>query len=83
MAVKAKLEAEYTDPKGAEALSSRSRYCWLRDTYEGKISSVKIGRKVLIPIREIRRRLEEATRPRTDQAVISNEDPAGPGASAE
>jgi hypothetical protein len=64
-------------------MTTRSRWSWLRDVKAGKISSVKIGRKILIPIAELRRVLAEHTRPRVDQAVISNEDPDGPEAPAE
>jgi hypothetical protein len=64
VAVIAKVEPEYLTVQGAEALSSRSRWSWRRDAYEGKIASVKLGTKLLIPVSEIRRVIAEGTRPR-------------------
>lgn len=64
MAVIAKVEAEYVSVQGAEAMTGRSRWSWRRDAYEGKIASVKLGAKLLIPIAEIRRVIAENTRPR-------------------
>uniref|UniRef100_E6QID8 Uncharacterized protein n=1 Tax=mine drainage metagenome TaxID=410659 RepID=E6QID8_9ZZZZ len=63
MAVVAKLETEYVSVQGAETMTGRSRWSWRRDAYEGKIASVKLGAKLLIPIVEIRRVIAENTRP--------------------
>jgi hypothetical protein len=60
----AKIEREFIDVKGAETMTGRSRWSWRRDAYEGKIASVKLGAKLLIPISEIRRVIAENTRPR-------------------
>jgi len=68
MAVIAKIEAEYVSVQGAEAMTGRSRWSWRRDAYEGKIASVKLGAKLLIPIAEIRRVIAENTRPRLQDA---------------
>jgi hypothetical protein len=59
----AKLEPEFVDVKGAEIITGRSRWSWRRDAYEGKVASVKLGAKLLIPIAEIRRVIAENTRP--------------------
>ena len=67
MAVIARVEAEYVSVQGAETMTGRSRWSWRRDAYSGKIASVKLGTKLLIPIAEIRRVLAENTRPRLDQ----------------
>lgn len=64
MAVIAKVEPEFVSVQGAETMTGRSRWSWRRDAYEGRISSVKLGAKLLIPIAEIRRVLAENTRPR-------------------
>jgi hypothetical protein len=64
MAVIAKVETEYVSPQGAETMTGRSRWSWRRDAYDGKIESVKLGAKLLIPITEIRRVIAEGTRPR-------------------
>ena len=67
MAVIAQVEAEYVSVQGAETMTGRSRWSWRRDAYTGKIASVKLGTKLLIPIAEIRRVLAENTRPRLDR----------------
>ena len=64
MAVIAKVEPELVSVQGAEIMTGRSRWSWRRDAYEGKIASVKIGAKLLIPIAEVRRVIQENTRPR-------------------
>ena len=68
MAVIAKVEPEYVSVQGAENMTGRSRWSWRRDAYEGKIASVKLGAKLLIPIAEIRRVIAENTRPRLQDA---------------
>ncbi|HEX7729881.1 MAG TPA: hypothetical protein VF392_12640 [Terracidiphilus sp.] len=68
MAVIAKVEAEYVSVQGAETMTGRSRWSWRRDAYDGKIASVKLGAKLLIPIAEIRRVIAENTRPRLRDA---------------
>ena len=68
MAVVAMVETEYVSVQGAEIMTGRSRWSWRRDAYSGKISSVKLGAKLLIPIAEIRRVIAENTRPRLAEA---------------
>lgn len=63
MSVIAKVDAEYVSVQGAETMTGRSRWSWRRDAYEGRIASVKLGAKLLIPISEIRRVIAENTRP--------------------
>jgi hypothetical protein len=63
--MKRSLEPEYVGVAEAEAMTSRSRWSWRRDAYNGTIASVKIGTRLLIPISEIRRVLAENTRPAT------------------
>lgn len=67
MAVIAKVEPELVSVQSAEVMTGRSRWSWRRDAYEGKIASVKIGAKLLIPIAEVRRVITENTRPRVKQ----------------
>jgi len=64
MAVIAKLEPELVSVQGAEVMTGRSRWSWRRDAYDGRIASVKLGTKLLIPVSEIRRVIAEGTRPR-------------------
>lgn len=68
MALNVKVEPEYVSVQGAETMTGRSRWSWRRDAYDGKIASVKLGAKLLIPIAEIRRVIAENTRPRVEQA---------------
>ena len=63
-----KIEPELLGMADAEAMTGRSRWSWRRDAYEGKISSVKLGAKLLIPISEVRRVIAENTRPRLQDA---------------
>ena len=63
MALIAKVEPEYVSVQSAEIMTGRSRWSWRRDAYAGRIASVKIGAKLLIPIAEIRRVIAENTRP--------------------
>jgi hypothetical protein len=68
MAVLTGVEPEFISVQGAETMTGRSRWSWRRDAYSGKIASVKIGAKLLIPIAEIRRVIAENTRPRLQDA---------------
>ncbi len=68
MTVLAKIEPEYVSVQSAETMTGRSRWSWRRDAYQGKIASVKIGAKLLIPISEVRRVIAENTRPRLQDA---------------
>jgi hypothetical protein len=58
------IEREYLGVDEAETLSGRSRWTWRRDCYEGRVASVKLGRRLLIPMSEIRRVMAEGLRPR-------------------
>lgn len=61
------VEREYVGVGEAETMSSRSEWSWRRDAYEGKIASVKVGRRLLIPVSEIRRVIAEGMRPRLEK----------------
>jgi hypothetical protein len=67
MVVTGKIEPELMSVLSAEIMTGRSRWSWRRDAYEGRIASVKLGAKLLIPIAEIRRVIAENTRPRVHQ----------------
>lgn len=60
------VEPEYVGVQDAEVMTGRSRWSWRRDCYLGAVASVKIGRRLLIPMSEIRRLIAENTRPRLD-----------------
>ena len=67
MSVIAKVEPELVSVQSAEIMTGRSRWSWRRDAYEGRIASVKLGVKLLIPISEIQRVIQEGTRPRLEK----------------
>jgi hypothetical protein len=58
------VEPEYMGVDNAEILSGLSRWTWRAWAYSGKVASVKVGRRLLIPVTEIRRVMAEGTRPR-------------------
>lgn len=62
------VEPEYGGVQDAEVMTGRSRWSWRRDCYSGAVASVKIGRRLLIPMSEIRRMIAENTRPRLQDA---------------
>jgi len=62
-----RIEAEYVGVEDAETLTGRSRWSWRKDAYSGRIASVKLGRRLLIPVAEIRRVLAEGLRPRVEE----------------
>lgn len=61
-----KIEPELLGMEDAERMTGRSRWSWRRDCYSGTVASVKIGRRLFVPIAEIRRVIAESTRPRLD-----------------
>jgi excisionase family DNA binding protein len=56
------VSAEYLGVAEAEARTSISRWTWRRWAYSGKVSSVKLGKRLLIPASEISRLVAENTR---------------------
>jgi hypothetical protein len=63
-----KIETELLGMADAEAMTGRSRWSWRRDCYSGAIASVKIGRRLFVPMSEVRRVIAENTRPRLEGA---------------
>jgi excisionase family DNA binding protein len=47
----------------AEHLTGVSRWTWRRWAYDGRVGSVKLGKRLLIPTAEIERLMRENTRP--------------------
>jgi hypothetical protein len=60
------IEPQFVSVDGAEILSSVSRWTWRAMAYDGRIESVKVGARLLIPLSEIRRVIAEGRRPRAD-----------------
>jgi helix-turn-helix protein len=63
----ATVQPEFVSVDEAEILTGISRWTWRDYAREGKIDSTKVGARVLVPLREIRRLLEESYRPRIPQ----------------
>ena len=62
------IEREYVGVDDAETLTGRSKWTWRRDAYNGRIASCKVGRRLLIPIAEVRRVMSEGLRPALPEA---------------
>ena len=60
------IEPELLGMADAEVMTGRSRWSWRRDAYAGKIASVKIGRRLFVPVAEVQRVIAECTRPRLE-----------------
>lgn len=60
------IERKYRSVKEAENYSGLSAWFWRRQAYAGSIESFKVGTRLLIPISEIDRVLEEGRRPRLE-----------------
>lgn len=58
-----KTEAEFLGVAEAETRTGVSRWTWRRWAYDGKIASVKLGRRLLIPTAEIQRIIDRGMRP--------------------
>lgn len=58
-----KQEQEYLGVAEAEARYGPSRWTWRRWAYSGRIASVKLGDRLLIPVAECERLVKEGTRP--------------------
>lgn len=69
---KKSLKAEYLSVVDAEIISGLSRWTWRAWAYSGRIASVKVGRRLLIPATEIHRIIAEGTRPQ----VVGVNDPS-------
>jgi len=61
------IEPEWISVDTAEAMTGISRWTWRRSAYSGAVESAKFGRRLLLPVREVRRILAENTRPRVAQ----------------
>jgi hypothetical protein len=57
---------EYLSVQEAEKRYGPSEWTWRRWAYVGKISSVKLGGRLLIPLKECERLVQAGTRPALD-----------------
>ena len=60
---KRKMKADYLSVGEAENMTGVSRWTWRRWAYDGKIASVKLGKRLVIPTSEIERLVAQNTRP--------------------
>ncbi len=67
------IEPELIGVADAETLTGVSKWSWRSYAYSGRITSVKIGDRLLIPLTEVRRVIQEGTRPRRDLGVIDSD----------
>ena len=65
--MKPTTKAEYFGVVDAENLTGVSRWTWRRWAYDGKIASVKLGKRLVIPATEIERLVSENTRPALEE----------------
>jgi hypothetical protein len=65
---KAGITRGYLSVLEAEMATGISQWTWCRWCYDGKITSVKVGTRLMVPVAEIDRIIAEGTRPRA-QAV--------------
>jgi hypothetical protein len=61
-----KIEALCANLDQAATISGVSRWTWRSMAYSGQVESLKIGRRLLIPLAEISRVMTEGRRPRRD-----------------
>jgi hypothetical protein len=62
------VQPEYLSVDQAEIITGVSRWTWRAYAYQGKVESCKVGARLLIPVAEVRRVLNEGRRARI-QAV--------------
>ena len=58
-----KIEAQFLGVAEAEARTGVSKWTWRRWAYDGRIASVKLGKRLLIPTSEIQRLIDRGTMP--------------------
>ena len=61
-----RVEPEYVTCAEAEIISGRSRWTWRKDAYSRRVASCKVGRRLLLPLAEVRRVMTEGLRPRVE-----------------
>jgi len=66
------VQPEFMGVLEAEILSGISRWTWRQMAYQRRITSCKVGRRLLLPVSEVRRVITEGTRERisNDRAAI-------------
>jgi hypothetical protein len=70
------IEPELATLQDAFQITGVSVWTWRWMAYRGEVESVKLGKRLLIPMAEIRRKISEGTRPRRDGLAAGT--PAAP-----
>jgi hypothetical protein len=60
------IEPEYIGVTEAQVLSGISKWTWRQLAYRREIESIKVGTRLLLPLCEVRRVIEEGRRTRAD-----------------
>lgn len=58
-----RVDADYLGVKEAEIMTGVSRWTWRRWAYDGRVASVKLGSRLLLPRVEVERMITAGTRP--------------------
>lgn len=61
-----KVERKFLSVNECEIVSGLSRWTWRRYCYMGRVASVKVGPRLLIPIEEVDRIMQAGLRPALD-----------------
>ncbi len=57
------IERKFLSVVEAEQMTGLSRWTWRRHAYSGRLAYSKVGSRLLLPIEEINRFIEEGMRP--------------------
>jgi hypothetical protein len=63
---KRQFKAEYLGVAELEALTGISRWTWRRWAYSGRVASVKLGKRLVVPVAEMERLIAENIRPNVE-----------------
>ena len=66
------VERQYVSAAEAEGWTGVSRWTWRQRAYQGRISYVKFGKRMLFPVAEVQRVLTEGLRPRRELRGMSD-----------
>ena len=64
---------EYWSVVEADSYSGMGQWFWRRAAYAGRIESLKVGTRLLIPVAEVKRVLAEGRRPRVVKVEVEAE----------
>jgi hypothetical protein len=65
------VQPQYFSVAEAEMLTGLSRWTWRSWAYSGRVASIKLGKRLVIPVAEIERVIAEGTRPRVESPKLA------------